>query len=263
MEDSDSKKFKILLVDDDVDFRDMLSEILTKAGYKVTTSVDGVDGSFKYSNETFDLLITDIKMPKKDGIKFVQFIQTDEVQKKMKLGSAFKPLPIIFVSASVHDYQIEIELLGNIDVFSKPFKTSEVLDKVNRLLDKKPAIETSGTLIFKKGSVIFREGDQSSELYFVKEGTLNVFKKAKNGIEIKVSTVGQGEMIGEMGVLLKKPRTANVLAATDCVLINIPREKINAVFESQPKWFKVLLETVTARLEDTTDNLAEERSKKG
>lgn len=262
MEDAEKKKSKILLVDDDADFREMLSDILTKAGYKVTTSPDGVDGSFKYSNEAFDLLITDIKMPKKDGIKFVQFIQTDEVQKKMKHGSAFKPLPIIFVSASVQDYQIEIELLGNIDVFSKPFKTSDVLEKVHRLLDKKPAAQSSGVVNYKKGSVIFREGDTSSDLYFVKEGSLTIFKKATNGIEVKITSVGPGEMIGEMGMLLRKPRSATVLAATDCSLINIQRDKVEAVLEGQPKWLKVLLDTVTARLEETSQTLAEERSKK-
>jgi CheY-like chemotaxis protein len=263
LENLDKKnKFKILLVDDDADFREMLSEILIRAGYKVTTSVDGVDGSFKYSNETFDLVITDIKMPKKDGIKFVQYIQADEANKKMKLGSTFKPIPIIFISASLQDFQIEIELLGNIDVFAKPFKTDEVLDKVHRILHKAPATHASGVLNFKQGSAIFKEGDQSSDLFFVKEGTLNIFKKAHNGLVVKVTSVGPGEMVGEMGVLLGKIRTATVIAATDCVLINVQKDKVADIFASQPKWFKVLVDTVTGRLEDTTQALVEERAKK-
>ena len=69
-------------------------------------------------------------------------------------------------------------------------------------------------------------------------------------------------MVGEMGFLLHKVRTASVLAVTDCVLITIQKEKLEAVISTQPKWFKILLETVTTRLEDTTRLLIEEKSKK-
>jgi CRP-like cAMP-binding protein len=263
MEDSEKKiKCKVLIVDDDSDFLEMLSDILTAEGFKVTTAGDGVDGSFKYSNETFDLIMTDIRMPKKDGIKLVQLIQTDQAQKKMRLGASYKPLPIILISASLDDFRVEIELLGNIEVLNKPFSPKDVLDKVNRLLEKKTVTPSSGVVSFKAGSVVIREGDESSDLYFVKEGTLKIVRKAKNGADVTVSTVGAGEMVGEMGFLLHKVRTASVLASTDCILINIQKEKLEAVIANQPKWFKVLLETVTTRLEDTTRLLAEEKSKK-
>ena len=263
MEDSGKKiKHKILIVDDDSDFLEMLSDILTTAGFKVTTAIDGVDGAFKYSNETFDLIMTDIRMPKKDGIKFVQLIQTDEAQKKMRLGASYKPIPIVLISASLDDFRVEIELLGNIEVLNKPFSPKDVLDKVNRLLEKKSVTGTSGMVNFKAGEVVIKEGDESSDLFFVKEGALKIVIKAKNGTIVTVSSVGAGEMVGEMGFLVGKVRTASVLAVTDCVLISIQKEKLEAVISTQPKWFKILLETVTSRLEDMTRLLAEEKSKK-
>ncbi len=263
MEDLGKKiKQKILIVDDDKDFLEMLSDILTGAGFKVTTAIDGVDGLFKYSNETFDLIMTDIRMPKKDGIKFVQFIQTDEAQKKMRLGASYRPVPIVFISASLDDFRVEVELLGNIEVLNKPFSPKDVVDKVNRLLEKKPVTGTSGMVNFKAGEVIIKEGDESSDLFFVKEGSLKIIRKATNGTSVTVSSVGAGEMVGEMGFLLHKVRTASVLAVTDCVLITIQKEKLEAVISTQPKWFKILLETVTTRLEDTTRLLIEEKSKK-
>lgn len=99
-------------------------------------------------------------------------------------------------------------------------------------------------------------------IFFVKEGALKIVRKAKNGTSVTVSSVGAGEMVGEMGFLVGKVRTASVLAVTDCVLISIQKEKLEAVISTQPKWFKILLETVTSRLEDMTRLLAEEKSKK-
>ena len=48
-----NNKAKVLIVDDDTDLLDLLSDIMTTEGYKVVTASDGVDGSFKFSNETF------------------------------------------------------------------------------------------------------------------------------------------------------------------------------------------------------------------
>ena len=79
-----NNKAKVLIVDDDTDLLELLSDIMTNEGYKVITATDGLDGSFKFNNETFDIVLTDIKMPKKDGIKFVQFIHAADAQKKLK-----------------------------------------------------------------------------------------------------------------------------------------------------------------------------------
>ena len=180
----------------------------------------------------------------------------------MRLGASYKPIPIVLISASLDDFRVEIELLGNIEVLNKPFSPKDVLDKVNRLLEKKSVTGTSGMVNFKAGEVVIKEGDESSDLFFVKEGALKIVRKAKNGTSVTVSSVGAGEMVGEMGFLVGKVRTASVLAVTDCVLISIQKEKLEAVISTQPKWFKILLETVTSRLEDMTRLLAEEKSKK-
>ena len=256
-------KKKVLIVDDDTDLLELLSDIFVGAGFKVVTATDGVDGSFKYSNETFDIILSDIKMPKKDGIKFVQFVQANEAQKVQRGASQIKPIPIILISASVDDYRMDIELLKNIEVLNKPFGPKEVLEKVARLLEStKPSVNSTGsTVILKTGEYVIREGDEGSDLYFVKEGTLSVFKNGANGKKVCITSIKVGEMIGEMGSFLSSKRTASVVATSDCVLISIPREKLDAVFASQPKWFRVLFETMSVRLEETTRLLAEEKLK--
>jgi CheY-like chemotaxis protein len=258
-------KYKVLIVDDDRDLLEVLSDIFTGAGYKVVTATDGQDATFKFNNEIFDIILSDIRMPKKDGIKFVQFIQATEAQKMLKSGQSFRPTPIIMISASVEDYRVELEVLGNIEVLNKPFTPREVMEKVNQLLEKKaaPPSQTNGNLMtFKAGEYVIKEGDSSGDIFFVKEGTLNVIKKATNGKEVMISVINAGEVLGEMGVLMRRNRTASVIAKTDSVLISIPKEKIEAHISSQPKWFKILFDAIATRLEETTISLVEERSRK-
>jgi CRP-like cAMP-binding protein len=69
-------------------------------------------------------------------------------------------------------------------------------------------------------------------------------------------------MIGEMGVLFNKNRSASILALSDCILISIPKDKFESHLASQPKWFKVLFETISGRLEETTRLLVEEKARK-
>ncbi len=259
------QKYKALIVDDDKDLLEVLSDIFINADFKVVTATDGVDASFKFNNEVFDIILTDIKMPKKDGIKFAQFIQSSEATKIAKSNGAIKPTPIIFISASVEDYRVELEVLGNVEVLSKPFTPKVVLDKVHSLLEKKNAqapASNGNYLSFKAGDYIIKEGEVSSSIFFLKEGALKVVKTGSNGVSVTVTTIKAGEMVGEMGVLFHRKRTASVIALTDSVLISIPKEKIESHLESQPKWFKVFFDTISTRLEETTHHLVEERSRK-
>jgi DNA-binding response OmpR family regulator len=256
-------KQKILIVDDNTDLLEMLSEILIKAGFKIVTATDGVDGTFKFSNEAFDLVITDIKMPKKDGIQLVQFIHNFDSKMRLKPGNSKKATPVILISASIEEYRMDIDLLENIQVLNKPFSPKEVVDMVNSLLDKKsnPSSSPGSLISFKTGEYVIKEGDVCNDMFYVKEGKLNVVKKNTENINVTICTVGAGEMVGEMGFLLHRTRTASVVALTDSVLISIPKEKFESVMADQPKWFKLLFETVTTRLESTTKLLVEEKSR--
>jgi CheY-like chemotaxis protein len=264
MEAPKKPKYKALIVDDDKDLLEVLTDIFEASNFKVITACDGLDATFKFSNEMFDIILTDIKMPKKDGIKFVQYIQATEAQKMMKAGTNFRPTPIILISAAIEDYRVELEVLGHIEVLSKPFTPKQVMEKVLGLLEKKtdPQNANGNLLSLKPGDFLMKEGDLSTDLFFVKEGCLKIVKKSESGEEVLVTTIKAGEMIGEVGVLLHKRRTASAIATEESLVISIPKEKFESHFAAQPKWFKILFETVSNRLEDTTKLLVEERVKK-
>ena len=59
---------QILIIDDERSIRNVLKDILTNEGFKVDEASDGEEGLRKFSSNTYDLVLCDIKMPKLDGI---------------------------------------------------------------------------------------------------------------------------------------------------------------------------------------------------
>lgn len=80
---------KILIVDDSITVRGVERNLLETNGYEVVAAVDGMDGWNTVRSQTFDLVITDVDMPRMDGIELVQLIKKDP-----NLGS----LPVMIVS---------------------------------------------------------------------------------------------------------------------------------------------------------------------
>jgi DNA-binding response OmpR family regulator len=61
----------ILIVEDDAEMRALLMDELTDGGYRVCQAVDGADGARKLAHESFDLIITDMKMPQMSGMELL------------------------------------------------------------------------------------------------------------------------------------------------------------------------------------------------
>jgi len=81
---------KVLNVDDDVDTRTFVSTVLEENGYIPILAKDGEEGMRKVREETLDLIILDILMPKESGIRMYHELKTD---------SSLKDIPIIVLSA--------------------------------------------------------------------------------------------------------------------------------------------------------------------
>jgi two-component system sensor histidine kinase and response regulator WspE len=86
---NDRPKKRILVVDDSITVREAERQLLANHGYVVDVAVDGVDGWNSVSNAHYDLVISDIDMPRMNGLELVRTIKQDA-----KLGS----IPIVIVS---------------------------------------------------------------------------------------------------------------------------------------------------------------------
>lgn len=80
---------RVLVVDDSLTVRELQRKLLTHRGYEVAVAVDGMDGWNALRSEAFDLLITDIDMPRMDGIELVTLLRRD---------SRLQSLPVMVVS---------------------------------------------------------------------------------------------------------------------------------------------------------------------
>jgi two-component system response regulator AtoC len=143
---------RILIIDDEENFRHMLSVILKKERYDVETASNGEEGLQKIAVSPFDQILCDIRMPQMDGMEFLSKVQ------KMGMDA-----PIIMMSAyGTVDTAIEAMKLGAYDYISKPFKPDEIiltlkkaeererLRKENELLRKEVEKEYSFTNIVSK-----------------------------------------------------------------------------------------------------------------
>ncbi len=85
-------------------------------------------------------------------------------------------------------------------------------------------------------SVVLREGDQSSDLYFVKSGKILIC--TIHGTEVKaISRITPGEFVGELSFFDGKPRSSYVVTLEESELIKIPRQEVIPIL---PKWFNVI-----------------------
>lgn len=87
----------ILAIDDSRTIRTLLTIALEKAGFAVTTAVDGVDGVTKFQQAHADLVITDVNMPNKDGFGVIEDIRKGDINRAVPVlvlttesGSALK-----------------------------------------------------------------------------------------------------------------------------------------------------------------------------
>jgi DNA-binding NtrC family response regulator len=118
---------KVLIVDDDSSIRNMLTIVLKKAGYDVTSSENGYIALDKLAKENFDLIISDIKMPGIHGI---------ELLKRIKATHPEIPVIMITAYASAND-AVEAMKLGAEDYITKPFNIDELKLIIDKAIYKK------------------------------------------------------------------------------------------------------------------------------
>ena len=118
---------KILVVDDEQSLRDVLSIMLKRAGYAVTSAMDGEEAIEFLNKEIFDLVITDLRMPKLDGM---------EVLKAVKSASP-ETVVLIITAFATADSAVEAMKQGAYDYLTKPFQVDEVQLIIRNALEKR------------------------------------------------------------------------------------------------------------------------------
>jgi two-component system chemotaxis response regulator CheY len=117
---------RILIVDDSASVRQVVGIALKGAGYEVVEGFDGMDGLSKLDGSKFHLIISDVNMPRMDGITFV---------KETKKLPAYKFTPIIILTTESEDKKKkEGQAAGAKAWVVKPFQPAQMLAAVSKLI---------------------------------------------------------------------------------------------------------------------------------
>jgi diguanylate cyclase (GGDEF)-like protein len=151
-------KGKILLVDDRIDNLELLSSILTKAGYEIRRAINGATALMGVRSAPPDLILLDINMPDMNGY---------EVCRQLKKDIQYQDIPIIFISALDDGLdKAKAFSAGGVDYISKPFEMMEVLSRIENHLQIKTARTKLNQLNIELEQ---RVAERTSELTIAKE----------------------------------------------------------------------------------------------
>lgn len=121
-----SANYKILLVEDDQNFGDVLRSYLEMHDYEVTLTTDGVLGLEAFKKGSFDLCVFDVMMPRKDGFTLAKEVRERDQE-----------VPIIFLTAkTLKDDILQGFKIGADDYISKPFNSEELLLRIQAVLKR-------------------------------------------------------------------------------------------------------------------------------
>jgi CheY-like chemotaxis protein len=119
----------ILLIEDNQDVRENLTEMLNLNGFDVMEAENGMHGLDLMEEKLPDLILSDIMMPIMNGFEFLIILKEDKRTAE---------IPFVFVTAMIEKKEIEKAFAaGANDYITKPFDLSELINKINSLLSKK------------------------------------------------------------------------------------------------------------------------------
>lgn len=139
---------RILIIEDDVDLRDIIKMNLESESFAVDATSDGERGIYLGKTNEYDLMIIDLALPRKNGIEICQ-----------ELRSSGNTVPIIVISVT-SELPAKIMLLdsGADDYITKPFDFAELLARIRALLRRPKSIEQS---ILSVGDLVLNTNKQS------------------------------------------------------------------------------------------------------
>lgn len=121
---------RILIVDDDPNIVQMLSDILTDEGYEVATATQSLRAFDRAKESQPDLILMDIMMPYLDGLDQIKLLSLDD---------DLKDIPIIVITAKARALEgiEDLRALRIVDYLYKPFEISDLLEKIGKALKER------------------------------------------------------------------------------------------------------------------------------
>src|SRR5512143_1227589 len=133
----------ILIVDDEEGVRKSLSILFQKEGHRVCPASNGEDAIRQFGSQSFDLVITDLRMDGMNGIELLNRMREHRVQ-----------VPVIIMTAfGTIDSGVEAMRLGATEYVAKPFAYDELVHPANRAIERSAAARDMAVMLRNRSSV--------------------------------------------------------------------------------------------------------------
>ena len=237
-------KNKILIIEDNLDVRENLSEILTLSGYETFTASNGKEGVQMALNHLPDLILCDIMMPELDGYGVLRILSKN---------AAMTSIPFIFLTAKTELTDIRKGMtLGADDYITKPFDDVELLDTIEVRLQKRKITVAVGSVphtivnlpsgdqilnalpeslrdgeprMVRKKDLLFSEGQTCRYVFIVQSGRAIATKIDDNSKEVVTRLYQYPAIIGVSSVLTGSKYQETVKAFEDLEVIPVRKDE--------------------------------------
>jgi two-component system, NtrC family, nitrogen regulation response regulator NtrX len=203
----------ILIIDDEKAIRKTLGEILSYEGYKIEEAMDGEEGLKKFKEKSYDVVLCDIKMPKTDGIEFLE-----------KARESNPDIPIIMISGhGTIETAVEAVKKGAFDYISKPPDLNRLLITIRNAIDK-TSLVTETKVLKRKVSKVQEMIGSSAPIQRIKD---TVDKVAPTDARVLITGEnGVGKELVARWLHEKSSRASGSLVEVNCAAI--PSELIES-----------------------------------
>lgn len=216
---------KVLVIDDDVPFCEMLKAFLTKKGFVVMNAFNSQEAKKAIDDTCYDIVLTDVRLPDSDGIELLKYIKEKCITSQVILMTGYTEIKTV----------VNAMKLGAFDYVAKPINPEEIVLTIKQALDKKNKIEDKSRIETTPISAIATISEGEIDEYV--KGESKVSLQLQEYIELVAPTNMSVLIIGDSGtgkeniahsIHLLSKRSKKPYIAVDCGAI--PRDLASSEF---------------------------------
>ncbi|MDR6969281.1 CRP-like cAMP-binding protein/CheY-like chemotaxis protein [Flavobacterium arsenatis] len=266
---------KILVIEDNVEIRENVIEILELASYEVAFAKNGTEGIAMTSKYQPDLILCDIMMPELDGYGVLYLLNKNPETAN---------IPFIFITAKSERLDLRKGMeMGADDYLAKPFGRMELLNAIESRLKKKESQHASfsnslekfdqmvskkeglpelkriiaerKSRLFKKNQVVHYEGDMATGIYLVLSGKIKTMKLAEDGRELMTGIYKAEDFLGLNIILSSNPYDDTATALEDTQVCFFPKLQFDELLQLYPDVAGKFLKLLSHKIRDKDTQL--------
>lgn len=267
----------ILIIEDDISLRENTAELLELENYKVLSAPDGRAGVEQALLFKPDIIVCDIMMPQMDGYGVLEAVSKDP---------STQHIPFIFLSAKTEHKEIRKGMdLGADDYLTKPFEEEELLSAIESRLAKatilskrgnkevvedldeaksevrnlnelKNFFDDSGVISeFKKGDLIYKDGENSNKIYLILKGVVKSHKMDESGKELITRLHKADDFLGFTSFVDNIPYQESATAVEGAILAGISKDELKEILRKSQNVSMELMNVMTDNLSEVKEQL--------